>query len=65
MIIVNDLSGGQYLVNKNINFKTPILRSDLCDYRDAYIAVEGRLSVADSNASNKRNGKLNFKKSTI
>ena len=28
---VNDLSGGQYSANKNIRFKTPMLRSDLCD----------------------------------
>ena len=26
---VNNLSGGQYSVNKNIRFKTPMLRSDL------------------------------------
>ena len=27
---VNDLSCGQYSVNKNISFKTSMLRSDLC-----------------------------------
>ena len=36
-IEVNDLSGGQYSVNKNIRFKAPMLRSDCCDYSDAYI----------------------------
>ena len=30
-IEVNDLSVGQYSVNKNIRFKTSLLRSDLCD----------------------------------
>ena len=25
--------------NKSIRFKTPMLRSDLCDYSDAYILV--------------------------
>ena len=30
-----DLSRGQYSVNKNIRFKTSMLRSDLCDYSDA------------------------------
>ena len=30
-IEVNDLSGGQYFVDKNIRFKTPMLRSVLCD----------------------------------
>ena len=33
---VNDLSSGQYSVNKNIRFKTSMLRSDLSDYSDAY-----------------------------
>ena len=28
---VNDLSSGRYSVNKNIRFKTSMLRSDLCD----------------------------------
>ena len=39
-IEVNDLSGGQYSVNTNIRFKTPMLRPDLCDYSDAYIVVK-------------------------
>ena len=38
---INDLSVGQYSVNKNISFKTPMLRSDFCDYGNAYI-VEKR-----------------------
>ena len=36
-IEVNDLSSGQYSANKNIRCKTSMLRSDLCDYSDAYI----------------------------
>ena len=36
---VNNLSSGQYSVNKNIRFKTSLPRSDLCDYSDAYIFV--------------------------
>ena len=34
-IEVNDLSGSQYSVNKNLRLKTPMLSSDLCDYIDA------------------------------
>ena len=34
-IEVNDLSGGQYSVSKNIGFKTAMLRSNLCYYSDA------------------------------
>ena len=41
MIEVKDLCGGQYFINKNIKFKTPMPRSDLCDYSDAYIVVKG------------------------
>ena len=44
-IEVNDLSGGQYSVNKNIRFRIPILRSDLCNYSDAYIVFKGKISV--------------------
>ena len=36
-IEVNDLSSSQYSVNKKIRFKILILRSDWCDYSDAYI----------------------------
>ena len=43
-IEVNYLSNSQYFVNKNIGFKTPVLRSDLYDYSDAYIAVKGRIT---------------------
>ena len=44
-IELNDLSFGQYSVNKNIRFKTSMLRSDLCDYCHAYIFVKGRRTV--------------------
>ena len=41
-IEVNDLLSGQYSVNKNIRFKTSMLRSGLCDYSDVYIPVKGK-----------------------
>ena len=31
--------------NKEIRIKTPMLRSDLCDFSDAYIVVEGNIIV--------------------
>ena len=43
-IEVNDLSGGQYSVDKSIGL-TPMLRSDLFDYSDGYIVVKGRIGV--------------------
>ena len=32
--------------NKQIRFKTSMLRSDLCDYSDAYILVKGIITVS-------------------
>ena len=32
------------VANKNIRFKTSVLRSDLCDYSDAYIALKGSIT---------------------
>ena len=42
---INYLSSSQYPVNKNIRFKTSMLRSDLCDYSDPYIVVKGAITV--------------------
>ena len=42
---VNSLSNA-YNENKSIRFKTPMLRSDLCDYSDAYILVKGIIMVS-------------------
>ena len=41
---VNSLSS-TYNENKSIRFKTPMLRSDLCVYADAYILVNGTITV--------------------
>ena len=52
---VNSLSN-TYSENKSIRFKTPIFRSDLCDYADAYILVNGTITVtAAAGANNKKN----------
>ena len=45
-IEVYDQSGGNYNVNKEIRIKTPMLRSDLCDYSNAYIVVEGKFTAS-------------------
>ena len=60
-IKANDLSRGQYSINKNIKFKTSILRSDLCDYSDAYIVVERRIAAEGNSVVKTRNKKLIFK----
>ena len=46
-IEVYDQSEGNYNVNKEIRIKTSMLRSDLCDYSDAYIVVKGDIIVAE------------------
>ena len=48
---VHDQSGSaddRYKPNKQIRFKTSMLRSDLCDYSDAYIVVKGTITVTRS-----------------
>ena len=58
---INDESRGIYSVNRQINFKTSMLRSSLCDYSSTYILVKGNISVnntvvvgADANHTNKK-----------
>ena len=48
---VNSLSN-TYNENKSIRFKTPMLRSNLCDYSDAYILVKGTITVTAPGANN-------------
>ena len=42
-IEVHDQSGETYNTNKQIRFKTSMLRSDLCDFSDAYIVVKKKV----------------------
>ena len=44
-IEVYDQSQKNYNVNKEIRIKTSMLRSNLCDFSDAYIAVKGNITV--------------------
>ena len=41
---VNSLSN-TYNENKSVRFKTPMLRSNICDYANAYILVKGTITV--------------------
>ena len=47
--------------NKEIRIKTPMFRSDLCDFSDAYIVVKGDITLEGDNNANKRNKNLTFK----
>ena len=41
---INDESRGTYNDDKQIRFKTTMLKSCLCDYSDAYILVKGKIN---------------------
>ena len=62
---INDDVRGTYSLNKQIKFKTSMLRSSLCDYSDACILVKGNITVnntaADGAAANNTNKKVIFK----
>ena len=65
---VNSLSNA-YNENKSSRFKTSMLRSNLCDYSDAYTLVKGTITVAAPGVNNnvdnirdKRNRPLILKK---
>ena len=62
---INDESRRAYNVNSQIKFKTTMLKSNLCDYSDAYILVKGTISVnntaAQGAAANNTNKKVIFK----
>ena len=47
---INDDIRGAYSPNKQIRFKTSMLRSSLCDYSDAYIFVKGNITVNNADA---------------
>ena len=62
---INDEGRGTYSHNKQVKFKTTILRSSLCNYSDAYILVKGNITVnntaAAGAAANNTNKKVIFK----
>ena len=48
-IEVQGQSGSTYNASKRVRFKTSLLRSDLCYYFDAYVWVNGTITVTDPN----------------
>ena len=65
---IKDETRGTYSPDKQIKFKTSMLRSSLCDYSDAYILVKGNIAVnntaADGAAVNNTNKNIIFKNCT-
>ena len=63
-IEVDDQSGtaeNRYKPTKQIRIKTSMLRSDLCDYSDAYIVVKGDIVLEGANNRDKHNRNLVLK----
>ena len=62
---MNDEARCIYSPNKQINFKTSMLRSILCDYGDVYILIKGNLTVNNTAeagaAADNTNKKVKFK----
>ena len=47
---MNDDSRGTHNTNSQIKFKTSMLKSSLCDYTDAYILVNGTITITGAGA---------------
>ena len=52
---INDNIRGAYSPNKQIEFKTTMLRFCLCDYSDAYLLVKENISVNNTAAATTNN----------
>ena len=67
---INDESRGTYTSN-DIKFKTKMLRSNLCDFADAYILVKGTITITgvgdddDAKQLDERNKGVIFKNCTL
>ena len=51
LIEVYDQSQGNCNPNKEIRIKTSMLRSDLCDFSDVYIVLEGDITLEGDDAN--------------
>ena len=63
-IEVQSQSGNTDNTSKPIRFKTSVLRSDLCDYSDAYVWVKGKIAVTNPNDNANFNKELTLKNNT-
>ena len=60
-IKVYDQSEKNYNLNREIRIKTSMLRPNLCNFSDAYIVVEGDITLEGDNDATKRNKILDLK----
>ena len=65
LVEINYEARGTYPPNKQVRFKTSVVRSSLCDYGDAYILVKGNITVNNTAnagaAANNTHKKVIFK----
>ena len=61
---VNSLSN-TYNENRSIRFKTPMVMTDLCDYSDVYILVNGMILVNGLNPRDRQNRPVILKNNTL
>ena len=64
MVDVHDQSGSandRCKPNKQIRFKTSVLRSDLCGFSDVYIVVKGEVTVTGGSNGNTKSRPLALK----
>ena len=62
---INDDSNGKYNTHNQIEFKTLMLRSSLCDYSDAYILVNGTITITGAELDDATKGLDERKKAAI
>ena len=59
IFVTNKMSRSEWFIRWSIFcqslIKTSMLRTYLCDYRDAYIVAKGRLTVEENNVAKTRN----------
>ena len=64
-IEVQSQSGNTYNTSKSIKFKTSMLRSDLCNFSDAYVWVKGKITVTNENDNANFNKELALKNNAL
>ena len=56
---INDESWETYNVSNHLKFKTSMIRSNLCDYSDAYMHVKGTITVPNTGTATAPNSRDN------
>ena len=57
---INDDARGTYNANGQIKFETSMLKSNLCDYSDAYILASRTITVSNTETAAAQNNRKNI-----